>query len=906
MNNKANSPDVGSLESFETAHSGLGAPGGENHGRAASEADKVAAITKLIAAIEADEDLRVGRGGPPPPIGAPVATSRSPPSPPLTAAVAESQCPGASEPGARPVPTSLPQLQWTPGVPDHVTRTDEAASFPNAANESAGQHTEAAHRNVRQQSSDARSRPPGAEGGTTVRTTPALVEVQEHIEKESLKRAADERVGDARSDVRRSPIEQTAGTPPMGGYGPPQPSKPEGGFSGETRDATEGARDGSRHGATPQCRREEEVNGERVPPAVDPSHSAPNKGGGKEATAIAPDRERSRKSAWCSCKTATVAAFAFALTLALLTVFVAVLEYVSHRDRPVVKGRFGAVRGQRLVVSDQGQDRTVLAFLGVPFAKGPRGPLRYKPPQPLDWSLGEDEGVVPLETNEKRPPCPQQDFYLGRQYVSTSNASEDCLHLNIWAPPWNCSTGTEMGGCSKRAVLFFLYGAAFQNGGNSFELYDGRYLSAFGDLVVVVPNYRVGALGFLSGPWENRLPGNAGLHDQRLALEWTLANIGPFGGDTSLVVLAGHDAGAASLGYHLFHGDRAFWTRNSTRFILQSGGPYHRYKGEGIEGARRLAESLRCPSDLSSDDAVTCLQRADVNAVARNPLALSFAPVFSRAPLSMPEARNAQGRSLANKGHIEGMEFLLGRAASEGVYPWFVAQHRSATSDARRLAVRLLGEDVLERWQTATGFVLDAESPAAVYWDAVGDVLEACPMSELAEQLQAWQNRVYVYVLGYRPSYTSWKDANETVHFEDVELIFGTPLRPGVSSSQKDREWSRTMIDIWATFARTGRAPQVRDVKWSLYDSARPTLMKLGPKDAVGEQSDDKQQQCVMMRSDRGAPRQPTTTAPRYDDAGTTAAQPLGGATRTSPTTLRDCGVAVVALACAYAVQLRA
>ncbi|XP_050041659.3 acetylcholinesterase-like isoform X1 [Dermacentor andersoni] len=464
-----------------------------------------------------------------------------------------------------------------------------------------------------------------------------------------------------------------------------------------------------------------------------------------------------------------------------------------------------------------------------------------------------------------------------------------------------------MGGCGKRAVLFFLYGAAFQNGGNSFELYDGRYLSALGDLVVVVPNYRVGALGFLSGPWENRLPGNAGLHDQRLALEWTLANIGPFGGDTSLVVLAGHDAGAASLGYHLFNGDTAFWTRNATRFILQSGGPYHRYKGEGIEGARRLAESLRCPSDLSSDDAVTCLQRADVNAVARDPMALSFAPVFSRAPLSMPEARNAQGRSLANKGRIEGMEFLLGRAASEGVYPWFVAQHRSASSDVRRLAVRLLGEDVLERWQTATGVVLDAKSSAAVYRDAVGDVLEACPMSELAEQLQAWQNRVYVYVLGYRPSYTRWKDANETVHFEDVELIFGMPLRPGVSSSQKDREWSRAMIDIWATFARTGRAPQVRDVKWSPYDSARPTLMKLGPKDVVGEQSDDKQQQCVMIRSDRGAPRQPTmTTAPSYDDAGTTAAQPLGGATRTSPTTLRGCGVAVVALACAYVAQLRA
>ncbi|KAL1462089.1 hypothetical protein MTO96_027292 [Rhipicephalus appendiculatus] len=324
----------------------------------------------------------------------------------------------------------------------------------------------------------------------------------------------------------------------------------------------------------------------------------------------------------------------------------AVVEYLELRNRPVVRGRFGAVRGERLVVRDQGRKLTVEAFLGLPFAHAPRGPLRFKPPRPLVSPLGTDDGINPLDSNDKRPPCPQQDFYLGRDVVSASNASEDCLHLNIWAPPWNCTTGKELGFCGRRPVLFFLYGAAFQNGGNSFELYDGRYLAALGNLVVVVPNYRVGALGFLSGPTKDGIPGNAGLLDQRLAFEWTLANIVSFGGDTSQLVLAGHDAGASSLGYHLFYGDSEFWTRNVTRFILQSGGPYHRYAGQGVEGASLLAESLHCPSNLSADNAVTCLQNADVSAVARNPLALNFAPVFNRAPLSMAQAQNAQGRSL--------------------------------------------------------------------------------------------------------------------------------------------------------------------------------------------------------------------------------------------------------------------
>ncbi|KAL3191761.1 hypothetical protein MRX96_059497 [Rhipicephalus microplus] len=96
----------------------------------------------------------------------------------------------------------------------------------------------------------------------------------------------------------------------------------------------------------------------------------------------------------------------------------------------------------------------------------------------------------------------------------------------------------------------------------------------------------------------------------------------------------------------------------------------------------------------------------------------------------------AAPRSLQRR-HVEGSEFLLGRAASEGVYTWYVAQHRSASGDLRRLAARLLGDEVLERWQTATGITLDADSPVAVYQQAVGDVLEACPMSELAERLQS-------------------------------------------------------------------------------------------------------------------------------------------------------------------------
>ena len=62
--------------------------------------------------------------------------------------------------------------------------------------------------------------------------------------------------------------------------------------------------------------------------------------------------------------------------------------------------------------------------------------------------------------------------------------------------------------------------------------------------------YRLGALGFLSLETEEA-PGNLGLHDQCLALQWVRDNIAQFGGDPSNVTLLGVSAGAMSAMCHL-------------------------------------------------------------------------------------------------------------------------------------------------------------------------------------------------------------------------------------------------------------------------------------------------------------------------------------------------------------------
>ena len=66
--------------------------------------------------------------------------------------------------------------------------------------------------------------------------------------------------------------------------------------------------------------------------------------------------------------------------------------------------------------------------------------------------------------------------------------------------------------------------------------------------ISVIIQYRLGAFGFLSSE-DVKKKGrvNAGLLDQRLALQWVQNHIDKFGGDPKRVTLAGESAGAGSV-----------------------------------------------------------------------------------------------------------------------------------------------------------------------------------------------------------------------------------------------------------------------------------------------------------------------------------------------------------------------
>jgi len=95
--------------------------------------------------------------------------------------------------------------------------------------------------------------------------------------------------------------------------------------------------------------------------------------------------------------------------------------------------------------------------------------------------------------------------------------------------------------------MVFIHGGSFLTGSNRRELHGPEILISE-DIVLVIINYRLGILGFLSleNP-ELNVPGNAAFKDMVLALKWVKKNIRNFMGDPGNVTVFGNSAGAAAV-----------------------------------------------------------------------------------------------------------------------------------------------------------------------------------------------------------------------------------------------------------------------------------------------------------------------------------------------------------------------
>ncbi|KAH1012829.1 venom carboxylesterase-6 [Dendroctonus ponderosae] len=460
-------------------------------------------------------------------------------------------------------------------------------------------------------------------------------------------------------------------------------------------------------------------------------------------------------------------------------------------------------------------------FEGVPFAKPPIGKLRFEDPQDVEpWN-------ETLKANSMIK-CMQYDHFqqeIDETYVVHGN--EDCLYVNIYTHTTNLSANLD--------VLVHIHGGAFMFGGGGSY---GPYIIMDRNIVFVTFNYRLGPLGFATTE-DDILPGNVGLKDQTKALKWIKENIKYFGGNPDTITIHGLSAGGASVHLHyMLPASRGLFIHG----ISQSGCALNPWVlAENVkEKTAKVASLLGCPTS-NSKEIKTCLKSKPAREIVRatrvfqpflyNPFS-PFGVVVDGKWASNPVLPE-HPYMLLKKGKILDLPWIVSYTHDEGLYPaadfWADKQHlididtkwneimpfilhynESAPSDlkdeiSQRIREHYLGSKQVNR-QTYSTLV-----------EIVSDRLFKADIETSARlQNAVVTSDIYCYTFTYRGRVSKSTARAKSVvnlgvsHGDDTIYVFSTKF--DTNSTEKDREMSKTLIDMITSFMKEGK-PNIT-TKW--------------------------------------------------------------------------------------------
>jgi para-nitrobenzyl esterase len=458
----------------------------------------------------------------------------------------------------------------------------------------------------------------------------------------------------------------------------------------------------------------------------------------------------------------------------------------------------GALAGRR----QDGVD----VYRGIPFALPPLGAWRWRPPQPVPaWQGVRDAGKF-------APACMQQGVSMPGE--TPPAVSEDCLYLNLWAPPRRAGRGLP--------VIVWIHGGGYANGSAAMPLYHGDRLARKGVLVVTIA-YRLGALGFLAHPAlsaesPHRSSGNYGLMDQIAALEWVRRNITAFGGDPDRVTIAGQSAGAMAVSA-LLTSPRAQGLFQ--RAIAQSGGifePLQLAPGYLLANAERDGASYMESLGAHTLGAMRMLpaERLTGGAVSHpviEPDVLPLSPYdayvqgrYHDVPLLLG-SNSEEARALVDVTAVRADHFEADITASFGPLPPALPAAYPHATDPQAREGRL-------------GFERDLRFG----WD----------MWAWARLAQAGRSPVYYYSFEQRPpfpaasAYAGWGAS----HFAELWYMFDHLGQAPWAWCGADHKLAAAMSGYWVHFAATGDPNGSGMPHWPAFRGAAGRVQRLG--DPIG------------------------------------------------------------------------
>ncbi|HEY7807519.1 MAG TPA: carboxylesterase family protein [Croceibacterium sp.] len=460
---------------------------------------------------------------------------------------------------------------------------------------------------------------------------------------------------------------------------------------------------------------------------------------------------------------------------------------------PVVDAPAGRVRGTL--------EDGLRVYRGIPFAKPPVGPLRWRAPEPLPrW-----DGV--REASKFGPACFQPKPQLSGIYAPAAPLpmSEDCLTLNIWAPK----------NAKNAPVFFWIYGGALTTGSSREPMYDGRKLAERG-VVVVSINYRIGVLGWLAHPElsavQGGISGNYGLLDQIRGLEWVRDNIHAFGGDAHNVTIAGESAGALSVMYLMASPPaRGLFQKAIAESAYMISTPELKKAAYGAPSAEQsgvaLAEKLKAPN-------LAALRAMDPEKLTDAAVAAGFGPWGAVDGKILPD----QLVNVFDRGQQAPVPLLAGFNQGEirslTVLAPPVPESAKAYEDKIRALYRDLAGEFLRLYPAS-------DMQQSIY-AATRDGLYGWTAERLVRKQEAIGQPAYLYLWDH--GYPAMDSAGlHAFHASELPFVFGTfgatgPQWPKVPDTPAEVSMSDALGDYWTSFTRSGVPAASNAPAWPRYD----------------------------------------------------------------------------------------
>ncbi len=436
-------------------------------------------------------------------------------------------------------------------------------------------------------------------------------------------------------------------------------------------------------------------------------------------------------------------------------------------------------------------------YKGIPYAAAPVGDLRWRPPAPVvPWS-----GVRSAANFGNI--CPQLQG-------ATAVGNEDCLNLNIFAPY----------GAAGLPVIFFLYGGGNRSQSNRAEggtSLDGRYLAERGSVVVVVINFRLGAIGWLAHPSLDAesaadggtgTSGNYGLLDQIAALHWVQRNIGAFGGDPNRVMITGHSAGAQDVGVLLV----SPLAHGLFSAALIDGGGFANFSSPTLASYEDtletyVVEPLGCAHAV---DVPACLRAAPSATIVKT--APGLGGIFVEAtyrPIIDGVALKDNPLQTAKEGAHNHVPLVIGGGSRESANPSGLIplnadpDDSSYRADVNTLFGPALGDQVLSLYPSS-----NYPTPRDAFIAVTTDYRWLCPSRRLARAVSNSQKEpVYRFVFTHAQSSPPVATVQGAWHGEELMFIFRS-FTSGVfgpfAPTADELALSDQMIGYWTRFAATG------------------------------------------------------------------------------------------------------